>query len=134
MYSGGPLPEELLPQVKVPVRILWGENDPWEPIEMGRKAYANFPCVDEFVTLRGIESFFPFFFLIFCFIVLFFVFCLLFFVFCFFFIFSLLRSLLILSSYLIFSFLYSYFLRWRTLSHGSNSGNRKYGNIAIRER
>ena len=51
--SGGPLPEELLPQVKVPVRILWGENDPWEPIEMGRAAYAGFPCVDEFVTLPG---------------------------------------------------------------------------------
>ena len=52
-FSGGPLPEELLPQVKVPVRILWGENDPWEPIEMGRKAYGSFPCVDEFVTLPG---------------------------------------------------------------------------------
>lgn len=51
--SGGPLPEELLPQVTVPVRILWGENDPWEPIEMGRKAYGSFPLVDEFVTLPG---------------------------------------------------------------------------------
>lgn len=51
--SGGPLPEELLPKVTVPVRILWGENDPWEPIEMGRKTYGGFPCVDEFVTLPG---------------------------------------------------------------------------------
>lgn len=51
-YSGGPLPEELLPQVSCPVRILWGENDPWEPIELG-KAYANYDCVDEFVTLPG---------------------------------------------------------------------------------
>ena len=72
--SGGPLPEELLPQVKVPVRILWGENDPWEPIEMGRAAYGGFPCVDEFVTLPGANtnsedyrlfSFFLFFFLTF---------------------------------------------------------------------
>ena len=49
-YSGGPLPEELLPQTKQPVRILWGEKDPWEPINLGR-AYANFDCVDEFVPL-----------------------------------------------------------------------------------
>eukprot|EP01038_Epipyxis_sp_PR26KG_P013760 gene13760-18453_t len=52
-YSGGPLPEELLPLVSCPVRFLWGENDPWEPIEMGRKEYANFSCVDEFVSLPG---------------------------------------------------------------------------------
>ena len=51
-YSGGPLPEELLPLVTKPVRILWGENDPWEPIDMGR-AYAEYKCVDEFVPLRG---------------------------------------------------------------------------------
>ena len=54
-YSSGPLPEFLLPKVQNPVRILWGENDPWEPIDMGR-AYANkalYPCVDEFVTLPG---------------------------------------------------------------------------------
>lgn len=50
--SGGPLPEELLPQVTCPVRILWGENDPWEPISLGR-AYGDFDCVDEFVPLIG---------------------------------------------------------------------------------
>ncbi len=55
-YSSGPLPEELLPQCTRPVRILWGENDPWEPIDLGRE-YGNqskYPCVDEFVTLKGI--------------------------------------------------------------------------------
>lgn len=50
-YSGGPLPEELLPLVKCPVQFLWGENDPWEPIEMGRAAFASFPCVNDFVPL-----------------------------------------------------------------------------------
>ena len=30
-YSGGPLPEELLPKMpkEVPVRIVWGQADPW---------------------------------------------------------------------------------------------------------
>ncbi|GAB5031369.1 epoxide hydrolase 4-like [Nannochloropsis oceanica] len=46
-YSGGPLPEELLPKVNVPVYIGWGEEDPWEPIALGR-AYGEFPCVREF--------------------------------------------------------------------------------------
>ena len=52
-YSGGPLPEELLEKCSVPVRVLWGENDPWEPIDMGRELCKSAPCVDEFVTLRN---------------------------------------------------------------------------------
>eukprot|EP01041_Mallomonas_annulata_P009022 gene9022-18681_t len=52
-YSGGPLPEELLAQVECPVRILWGERDPWEPLEQGREQFSSFPCVDSFVTLPG---------------------------------------------------------------------------------
>lgn len=53
-YSGGPLPEDLLEgmPLQIPVRILWGENDPWEPIELGR-SFAAYPCVDEFVTIPG---------------------------------------------------------------------------------
>ncbi|CAN1315842.1 Pheophytinase, chloroplastic [Linum perenne] len=50
-YSDGPLPEELLPQVKCPVLIGWGDKDPWEPIEQGR-AYGNFDTVEEFVYLK----------------------------------------------------------------------------------
>ncbi|CAH8271666.1 unnamed protein product [Arabidopsis lyrata] len=49
-YSGGPLPEDLLPLVKCPVLIAWGEKDPWEPIELGR-AYSNFDAVEDFVDL-----------------------------------------------------------------------------------
>jgi len=52
-YSDGPLAEDLLPQIQCPVRFLWGENDPWEPIDMGRQAYSGFPCVDAFISLPG---------------------------------------------------------------------------------
>lgn len=44
-YSGGPLPEDLLPKIKVPVLIGWGDQDPWEPIELGR-AYGEFDSVE----------------------------------------------------------------------------------------
>jgi pimeloyl-ACP methyl ester carboxylesterase len=60
IYSGGPLPEELLPLVKCPVRFLWGENDPWEPMEQARRLYYgntpgvnSFDCIDDFVVLEG---------------------------------------------------------------------------------
>ncbi|XP_062082202.1 pheophytinase, chloroplastic [Humulus lupulus] len=52
-YSGGPLPEELLPRVKCPVLIGWGDKDPWEPIELGR-AYKNFDSVEDFVVLPNV--------------------------------------------------------------------------------
>ncbi|KAM5582283.1 hypothetical protein ABKV19_002606 [Rosa sericea] len=52
-YSGGPLPEELLPKVKCPVLIAWGDKDPWEPIELGR-AYGNFESVEDFVVLPNV--------------------------------------------------------------------------------
>ncbi|CAL8162320.1 unnamed protein product [Prunus armeniaca] len=52
-YSGGPLPEELLPQMKCPVLIGWGEKDPWEPIELGR-AYGKFDSVEDFVVLPNV--------------------------------------------------------------------------------
>ncbi|GMH00101.1 hypothetical protein Nepgr_001940 [Nepenthes gracilis] len=52
-YSEGPLPEELLPQVKCPVLIAWGDKDPWEPIELGR-TYSNFEPVEDFVVLSDV--------------------------------------------------------------------------------
>ena len=50
--SGGPLPEELLERVTLPVSIMWGEHDPWEPIEMGRSSFTKYPCVKEFIVLE----------------------------------------------------------------------------------
>ncbi|XP_057773331.1 uncharacterized protein LOC130992632 isoform X2 [Salvia miltiorrhiza] len=52
-YSGGPLPEELLPLVKCPVLVGWGDKDPWEPIDLGR-AYAQFDSVEDFVVLPNV--------------------------------------------------------------------------------
>ncbi|XP_073004910.1 uncharacterized protein [Typha latifolia] len=52
-YSDGPLPEELLPKVKCPVLLAWGEKDPWEPVELG-KAYANYDVVEDFIVLPNV--------------------------------------------------------------------------------
>lgn len=52
-YSQGPLPEELLPQLSCPVLILWGTDDPWEPIASGQE-FANYPTVEEFIALPGL--------------------------------------------------------------------------------
>jgi pimeloyl-ACP methyl ester carboxylesterase len=52
-YASGPLAEDLLPKLnkqQCPVQFLWGEQDPWEPIKLGR-AYAAYPCVEEFMAL-----------------------------------------------------------------------------------
>lgn len=53
-YSQGPLPEELLAKLTCPVLIVWGKDDPWEPIESGQKLLGHFPCVDEFVVLENV--------------------------------------------------------------------------------
>lgn len=52
-YSQGPLPEDLLPQLSCPAIILWGTEDPWEPIALGREL-AAFPAVQEFIPLEGV--------------------------------------------------------------------------------
>jgi pimeloyl-ACP methyl ester carboxylesterase len=51
-YSQGPTPEELLAKTTIPVTILWGDRDPWEPIALGQK-FRAYPCVKEFVTIAG---------------------------------------------------------------------------------
>lgn len=52
-YSGGPLPEEMFPNIKCPVFIGWGEKDPWEPVELG-KLYGAYSCVEEFLVLPNV--------------------------------------------------------------------------------
>lgn len=52
-YSQGPTPEALLEQITVPVYILWGDRDPWEPIELGI-TFKQFPSVQEFIPLGGV--------------------------------------------------------------------------------
>ena len=52
-YSQGPLPEDLLPQLTCPVLMLWGTDDPWEPINLGRKL-SQFPAVEDFIPLDGV--------------------------------------------------------------------------------
>jgi pimeloyl-ACP methyl ester carboxylesterase len=52
-YDQGPLAEDLLPQLACPVLCLWGAEDPWEPIELGR-AFTEYPAVTEFIALDGV--------------------------------------------------------------------------------
>ncbi|MFB2935274.1 alpha/beta fold hydrolase [Aerosakkonemataceae cyanobacterium BLCC-F154] len=52
-YSTGPLPEDLLPILPCPAIILWGTDDPWEPINLGREL-AKFPQVEKFIPLEGL--------------------------------------------------------------------------------
>ena len=52
-YSQGALPEELLPKLKCPTVLLWGTEDPWEPVAMGREL-AQIPTVDRFIPLEGL--------------------------------------------------------------------------------
>ncbi|MFM7428209.1 MAG: alpha/beta fold hydrolase [Elainella sp.] len=52
-YSQGPLPEDLLAELPCPALLLWGEADPWEPVDLGRKL-ADFPAVQNFIALPGV--------------------------------------------------------------------------------
>ncbi|MEQ9672179.1 alpha/beta fold hydrolase [Coleofasciculus sp. G2-EDA-02] len=52
-YSSGPIPEDLLPRLSCPTLILWGTDDPWEPIAEA-KEWVNFPAVEKFVPLDGL--------------------------------------------------------------------------------
>jgi pimeloyl-ACP methyl ester carboxylesterase len=52
-YSFGPLPEDLLPLLPCPAIILWGTEDPWEPIALGQEL-GKFPQVQKFIPLEGL--------------------------------------------------------------------------------
>ncbi|NJO42406.1 MAG: alpha/beta fold hydrolase [Cyanobacteria bacterium CRU_2_1] len=51
-YSQGPLPEDLLEKLPCPALMLWGTDDPWEPIALGRDL-AKFPAVQQFIPIEG---------------------------------------------------------------------------------
>ena len=52
-YSQGPLPEDLLAVLPCPAILLWGTEDPWEPVELGREL-AKFPQVEKFIPIEGV--------------------------------------------------------------------------------
>ncbi|MEM6448053.1 MAG: alpha/beta fold hydrolase [Cyanobacteria bacterium P01_D01_bin.123] len=49
-YASGPLAEDLLPQLTRPALIIWGEDDPWEPLNLAR-SLACLPQVRDFITV-----------------------------------------------------------------------------------
>ncbi|GBF93258.1 hypothetical protein Rsub_05990 [Raphidocelis subcapitata] len=51
--GGGPLPEDLLEQVRVPVAAAWGSEDPWERLEDARRIFGASPRVEAFTELPG---------------------------------------------------------------------------------
>ncbi len=53
-YSGGPLPEELIPKMPCPVELVWGAEDPWESIDIGRETLGCFDTVSNFHTLENV--------------------------------------------------------------------------------
>lgn len=52
-YSQGPLPEDLLTVLPCPALLIWGEADPWEPVELGENL-AQFPAVQQFIRLSSV--------------------------------------------------------------------------------
>jgi pimeloyl-ACP methyl ester carboxylesterase len=52
-YSQGPLPEDLLPQLSCPTILIWGTDDPWEDLELGRNL-GRFSTVQRFIELEGL--------------------------------------------------------------------------------
>jgi len=53
-YSQGPRPEDLLAILPCEAIVLWGDRDPWEPIELGRKSFTRFDCVKEFIAIANV--------------------------------------------------------------------------------
>lgn len=51
-YSQGSLPEDLLAVLPCPALLIWGSEDPWEPVDLGREL-AAFPCVEDFIAIPG---------------------------------------------------------------------------------
>ena len=45
------LAPQLLEQIQAPVRLLWGEADPWEPVPEARRWAHAYPCIQELKVL-----------------------------------------------------------------------------------
>jgi pimeloyl-ACP methyl ester carboxylesterase len=52
-YSQGPIAEDLLPQLRCPALFIWGQDDPWEPVSLGREL-EDYPAVEDFIVLEGV--------------------------------------------------------------------------------
>jgi pimeloyl-ACP methyl ester carboxylesterase len=48
------LAPELLAELHLPVRLLWGGSDPWEPVAEARRWARIYPCIRELVVLEGL--------------------------------------------------------------------------------
>jgi len=48
------LAPQLLAQIHTPVRLLWGEADPWEPVAEARRWAREFSCIQELKVLPGL--------------------------------------------------------------------------------
>ncbi len=47
------LAPDLMANLNVPVDLIWGENDPWEPLNGARLWASNFPCVRSLYISKG---------------------------------------------------------------------------------
>lgn len=50
MYDDGPIPEDFLSELTQPSMIIWGEEDRFEPFELG-EALRHYSIIDQFVSL-----------------------------------------------------------------------------------
>jgi len=48
------LAPQLLAQIQTPVRLLWGETDPWEPVPEARRWAQKYGCIQELQVLPGL--------------------------------------------------------------------------------
>ena len=45
---------QLLSELQLPVRLLWGADDPWEPVAEAQRWAEHFPCIQELKVLPGV--------------------------------------------------------------------------------
>jgi pimeloyl-ACP methyl ester carboxylesterase len=48
------LAPQLLERLHGPVRLLWGAQDPWEPVQEARRWQQAYPCIEELAVLEGL--------------------------------------------------------------------------------